>query len=102
MIPLLHVHVTQPRCGRSEATGPRQATFLGLNGRFIREFGENRVRMGRFWSVSAGNPPKTGPEWVSILAGEPCATAVQLTGASAKSGPSAKLIRAVSDLPKAL
>ena len=64
MIPLLHVHVTQPRCGRSEATGPRQATFLGLNGRFIREFGENRVRMGRFWSISAGNAPKIGPEWV--------------------------------------
>ena len=38
----------------------------------------------------------------SILAGELCAPAAQLTGASAKSNPSAKLIRAVSlDLHKA-
>ena len=67
MIPLLRVHVTQPRCGRSAATGPRRATFStfsDLNGRFIREFGENRVRMGRLWSISAGNAPKIGPEWV--------------------------------------
>jgi hypothetical protein len=46
MIQLLHVHVTQPRCGRSEAPGPRQAAFLDLIVRFIREFGENRARMG--------------------------------------------------------
>ena len=65
MIPLLDVHVAQPRCGRSEAPGPgRAATFVGLHARFIRECGENRVRMGRFWSISAGNAPKIGPEWV--------------------------------------
>ena len=61
MIQLLHVHVTQPRCGRSEAPGPRQAAaFLDLIVRFIREFGENRARMGDSGRGSAGNSPETG------------------------------------------
>ena len=53
--------------------------------------GSEWVDSGRF---RPGIPRKSGQNG-SILAGEPCATAAQLTGASAKSDPSAKLIRAV-------
>ena len=51
------VHVTQPRCGRSEATGPRQAAFLDLMVVLLPKILRIPAILGQFWPEFRGEKP---------------------------------------------